>query len=174
MLMQKYISSCSIISKIILTVFLGFFLSSCSSNVIEFELYGKDNKCYQSSSIKDCTKLKLYDTVKLSINQEKQSASYVRNGYKLDETNTVFDTLDNCKIIDKNNFRCENISRVNGKFSDVSLFKDMQVSESFLVSIYIRFKTTIDAGLLASINEFHTMISIGVGILFILVLLGSA
>jgi len=156
----------------LLAIFLCFLLYGCNSTSTEFYLFGWGNSCFTSIPLKGCKKIKFYDNVKMSINYEKQTVSYVQKANKLDESNVVFKTLDNCKIIDLENFSCEGLKRVSGKYVKTDIFKDRFITESFLISLNSYLNSELDKSTFDFINENSTLVNFGVCIFVILLMFG--
>ena len=108
-------------------------LSACTESSATFYLFGEANSCFSRGTSKDCQKFKAYDKVTIMVTAEKQAVSYVQKAYGLDESNTIFKTLEGCKVIDKDNFSCQGLSKASGKFLDTQVFEGKITSESFLL-----------------------------------------
>jgi len=156
----------------LLAISLCFFLYGCNSISTDFYLYGWGNSCFTSIVKNDCKKVKFYDNVKLSINYEKQTVSFVQKAHDLDVSNVVFKTLENCKIVDLENFSCEELARVSGKYVKTPIFKERFITESYLMSLNSFLNSEIDKSTFDFINENNTLVNFGISILAILVFIG--
>lgn len=106
-------------------------IAGCGDRHIDLYLYGAANSCFPMEGYR-CNRLKLYDKVDLMLFVEKQQVSYVQTGVRLDEGNTVFRRLDNCKVIDHKNFSCKGLVRIDERFTDTSVFNNLHVSRASL------------------------------------------
>ncbi len=121
-------------------------LTGCDKETKTYYSYGKDNSCYQDKPIKNCDKFKPYDKLTVGLNKQNNEVIYELSAVGLDDSNTIFNKLSNCNIIDLNNFSCEDFVFINGRntnykalgnkvlvFSSSSLlFKSMLISKSHL------------------------------------------
>ena len=147
-------------------------LISCSSTTADFYVFGWGNSCYKEGFKRSCTKIKAYDSLKLTVSVQKQSVSYVRKAYFLDNSNVVYETLENCKVIDLENFSCENLSRASGQFIDTKIFKDRLITDSIILSIGTYVGQEIDRDIFNFINDNRLSVNIGLAIFMILFFVG--
>jgi hypothetical protein len=106
-------------------------LTGCSNRPITLYLFGPAKSCFYEGRKAQCQSLKVYDQIELKASPEKQEVIYLRKGLGLDESNTVFRKLDNCKVVDRDNFSCEGLTRTNGGFTNSKSFGDLTVSTSY-------------------------------------------
>jgi hypothetical protein len=138
-----------------------FLLSGCSSNTSEFYLFGLGNSCFQGSVNKNCLKLKAYDEVKLAVNIDKQSVSFVKRAYGLNDKNIVFNTLENCSIVDADNFSCEGLVRTSGNYINNDVFKARVITQSYILSLNNYFNAEISFSTIRFVNENLFWINLG-------------
>jgi hypothetical protein len=147
-------------------------LTSCSSATADFYVFGWGNSCYKEGFNKTCTKIKAYDFVKLTVSVEKQSVSYVKKAYFLDNSNIVYETLENCKVIDLDNFSCKDISRASGHFIDTKIFKNRLITDSFILSLATHLNYEIERDTFHFVNDNRELVSIGIAIFMIIFFAG--
>ncbi len=145
----------------LLSLLIFFLLTGCTSNTSEFYLFGLGNSCFQGSVNKHCQKLKAYDEVKLTVNVEKQSVSYVKRAYGLNDKNVVFNTLENCSIVDVNNFSCEGLVRASGRYTKNDVFLARVITQSYLLSLNHHFNSEIPFSTIKFVNENLMWVNLG-------------
>jgi len=121
------------LSRLKLAVLLGLvvLLGGCSDRPLDFYLFGAAQSCFPNKDSATCDKLKVYDKVTLKVLVEAQEVTYVQAGLGLDESNTVFHRLQDCKVIDRDNFACDGIVRTDGHISKTAIFGGRVASESY-------------------------------------------
>ncbi len=117
-------------------------LIGCTERTIDVYLYGANNSCFPAKNNLTCDRLKIYDTVDLKILLERQEVTYVQKGLWLDDSNAVFRKLNDCKVIDRGNFSCDGLVRIDGQFTNTSVFKTLFVSTTYLPSAWSRYLHT--------------------------------
>jgi hypothetical protein len=147
-------------------------LISCSSTTADFYVFGWGNSCYKEGFNKSCTKIKAYDSLKITVSVEKQTVSYVKKAYFLDNSNVVYETLENCKVIDLDNFSCKDISRASGQFIDTKIFKNRLITDSYILSLGTFIGKEIDRDTFHFINENRLLVNIGSAIFIFLFFVG--
>ena len=139
------------VNRVILILTLLLLLTGCEESVNTFYTYGLDNSCYKNNNIEKCLIYKPYDVLKVSVNKQNQEISYQLMGVGLDETNIIFKKINNCVVVDINNFSCENFVSVNGKITNSKSLGNKIVS-----SVYWLFEplSLINRGLNKSVIKF--------------------
>jgi hypothetical protein len=153
-------------------LFLCLLLASCGTTTADFYIFGWGNSCYKEGFNKSCTKIKAYDFLKLTVSVEKQSVSYVKKAYFLDNSNIVYETLETCKVIDLDNFSCKDFSRASGQFIDTKIFKNRLITDSFILSLATYYGMEIDRDTFHFINGNRLLVNIGIGIFMLLFFAG--
>lgn len=117
-------------------------LTGCWDRPFDIYLFGASSSCFPASKTSTtCQTLKIYDKVTIAVNADRQEVTYIRTGIGLDESNVVFKRLENCKVIDSENFSCTGLSSVGGKLADTTVFKDLFITSNYLsyaASRYLR------------------------------------
>lgn len=106
-------------------------LSGCWDRPVTLYLFGPAKSCFDKGQRGECLNLKVYDKVELKVFPDKQEVVYIKKGLGLDDSNTVFRKLENCKVIDRENFSCDGLVRTNGGFTNSQSFGDLKVSTSY-------------------------------------------
>jgi len=134
--------------KIALILLLASLLSGCVDNTAEYYTYGMAKSCYKNGFPKECKKYIANDKLTLTVNADKQEVTYQLVGMRLDDSNIIFNTLTNCKVVDRKNFSCEGLKITDGKVIDSSVFGKKILSESawqFYYSNYLTETLTPDS-----------------------------
>ncbi len=129
-------------------------LPACSLNGFTLYLFGPAKSCYSDKSTTSplkCDTLRVTDKVNVQMLTEKQEVVFVREGLRLNERNTVFRRLENCKIIDKINFECSGLARKNGRITDSTAMGTAVISESYWT---FAFSAYLNAGISRDIVTF--------------------
>ncbi len=119
-----------------LSVFL--ICTGCDDRRIDAYLFGPAEICYRqtlSPSVASCQHLKTYDKVVIKTNAGNHEVVYLLNGIGLDLSNTVFNRLDSCKVVDRDNFACDGLERIDGKFVLTDIFPGKRISNSYPVYV---------------------------------------
>ena len=128
-----------------------FLLVGCEESVNTFYTFGLDNSCYKYNDLNKCTTYKPYDTLKVSVNKQNREVTYQLSAVGLDDSNTIFKKLNDCDVVDVNNFSCESFVSINGKITNSKVLGNKVIS-----NIYWLFEplSLIDRGIDKSIIEF--------------------
>lgn len=141
-------------------------LVGCTDNTAQYYTYGPSKSCYKNGIPKDCKSYIANDKLKISVNQANQEVTYQLIGMRLDDSNIVFKTLSNCKVVDVKNFACNNFSIADGKVVDSKLFGDKIISDSslmFSASDFLRMGLSVDIIHFVSNNSWIIPLGIFVG-----------
>ena len=158
--------------KKLLLLFVLVLLSGCSTESSEFYIFGPANSCFNSAVIKNCETLKAYDQVKISVNVEKQVVVISQKAYGLNDTNIVFKVLENCKVVDRDNFSCDGLVKAFGRYIDTKFFKSKILTESYLLSLSHFIDFPVKRSVILFFNEFPVATNTAIAIFLVLVLLG--
>ncbi len=107
-----------------------------NSNTKDYFTFGLSKSCFGMEKSSNCNLYKANDKLVISVNQSKQEVTYQLKGLRLDETNTIFNTLDDCKVIDAKNFSCAGLVVVDGQFKDTKVIDGKVVSSVSWLSFY--------------------------------------
>ena len=124
----------TLVKSCLLLILIG--LAGCAERPTNVYLFGLAKSCFTKSEGSKCPTLKIYDRVQIKVYGEKQEVIYLREALKLDESNTIYKKLNNCKVIDRDNFACEELARTNGDFTETKAFDDLAISTSYLTYAY--------------------------------------
>jgi len=127
--------------KLFLSLLFVLVLSGCTDNTAEYYTYGMAKSCFKNGFPKDCKKYIANDKLTLTVNPEKQEVTYELVGMRLDDSNIVFKTLSDCKVVNKKNFACEGLKISDGKVIDSSAFGKKILSESTWQFYYSNYLT---------------------------------
>ena len=153
---------------VILVITLGT-LVSCTDNTAQYYTYGPSKSCYKDGIPKDCKTYIANDKLKISVNQANQEVTYQLIGMRLDDSNIIFKTLPNCKVVDVKNFSCENFSISDGKVVNSKLFGDKILSDSslmFSASDFLKMGLSVD--IIHFVTNNSWIIPLGIFVGFIL------
>lgn len=139
------------------------FLSGCEERSANLFLYGPAKPCYAKtlfSSVKTCNKLTVYDRLTLHVNRDRQEVVYLQQGLGLDESNSLFKKLENCTVVDKDNFSCAGLARIEGQFLLTEVFGDRAISSSHLGYAYsYRLNSSIKKNVLEILDDYNSWVA---------------
>ena len=145
-------------------LFIVLILTGCEGRSLDAYLYGPAKSCYRNTvfaSVKDCDDLKVYDTVVIQANGDRQEVVYLMKGLGLDESNSIFRRLDNCKVINRDNFWCDGLVRIDRRFANTEAFGDKVISSSYPAYLTSNFvKSSIRKGTLEFLDSNDSWINI--------------
>lgn len=156
-----------------------FLLTGCENRSIDTYLYGPAQSCYMDTpfaSVENCKYLRVYDKLVIQASTERQEVVYMMKGLGLDESNSVFGKLDNCKVIDRDNFSCDGLIRIDRRFVNTDVFAGKMISNSYsgyLISHFVQ--SNLKKAVLEFLDNNDTwiaMVAIFVSTFLILGLLG--
>jgi hypothetical protein len=156
-------------------MFVALLLSACGDKGETAYLYGPAKSCYRNASIssaRNCNTLSPYDRLLFQVNREGQSVTFLQQGLKLDETNTIFRNLENCSVIDEENFSCDGLKQIDKEFVNTEVFGDKVISISYWGYLYSSYSNGITKETLGILNNYNSWIKWGVAIFGVLILLG--
>lgn len=153
-------------------------LTGCEENKpVELYLYGPTKSCLAKNLIATkCKSVNVYDKVNLSVNNQSQEVTFVREAIGLDASNIVFKKLENCKVVDVNNFSCDGLSRSSSVFLEKQEFGNLLVSRSKLLYFMAeKFDFTIEVVAIEFLDEHEVMANLVMifGAIFILIGINS-
>lgn len=119
-------------------LFLGLILllqlAGCDQSTTTHYTYGKTLKCFeQSQTNKPCRHLRPYDEVTISANSGSQQVTMVIRGIDLSKENTVFKTMTNCKVVNKENFSCNELTLDDGIVSTSTALHGKIIGQSAIL-----------------------------------------
>jgi hypothetical protein len=115
----------------------GASLTACTQEPIDVYLFGPSPSCLKANDRSKCRRLTLYEEVEVSAFKERQEVVYVRTGVaSKTSSSSVFGSLQQCKVVDKDNFSCDGLVRRGGEFVETGMFGDLFASESYWTFAY--------------------------------------
>lgn len=145
-------------------------LVSCTDNTAQYYTYGPSKSCYKHGIPKNCQTYIANDKLTISVNQSTQEVTYQLVGMRLDDSNIIFKTLANCKVVDKNNFSCDDFSITDGKVVNSKMFGDKMLSDSslmFWVSDTLKWGISVDIIQFVTNNSWVIPVGIFVGLILL-------
>lgn len=101
--------------------------------------------------------------------------TYSLKGLRLSNDNSVFGTLENCKVVDSKNFSCDGLTEVDGIFTKQTFFGEKIVSSpTWLYAISNYGEIDITKKQLSIANEYEHLIEAGFVIAIILLMVSSS
>jgi hypothetical protein len=153
-----------------------FLLTGCDEQTNTFYSYGLDNSCYKSDKSEKCSIYKPYDILNITVNKQNNTVTYQLIGIGLDDSNTIFKTLNDCSVLDTNNFSCTDFVSIDGKISNSAILGDRIISSNwFMYQFTSLTKIGINKSKINFINnnEWVTTLATIFAILFIIGTLGG-
>ena len=159
-------------------VLLVISLAGCEERSVTIYSFGPANSCFPTTEPEKCHAVKAYDKVEIKVLGDRQEVTYVQKGLGLDESNTVFRRLENCKIIDRDTFSCDGLIRIDGQFVDTKVFGALMVSRSYWIFAYSHYfgSAVVPREAVQRFDEFDSWITsvIVFGALILLTILAAA
>ena len=109
-------------------------LFGCDQSKTTHYTYGKANACFEQAQIdKPCRRFKPYDEVTINANATSQQVTILIRAIDLSKENTIFKNLTNCKVVDKENFSCDELTLGEGVVSESTLLDGKVIGQSSIL-----------------------------------------
>jgi hypothetical protein len=161
--------------RVLLLLEIPVILGGCSDQTLTTYLYSPNLACYQKVSLKpkidQCDELRVTDKVTLQINPERQAVTYSLKGLRLSKENSIFGSLENCKVVDNKNFSCDGLKEVDGIFTIQTFFGEKIISSpSWLYAVSNYGEIDITKKQIFIANEYERLIDAALFIAFIILI----
>jgi len=118
-------------------------LTGCGERSLDAYLYGPAKSCERKTDLasgKSCHTNTVYDILTIQVSRDRQEVIYLVKGLRPEEGNPIFGRLNNCNVINRDNFSCDGLVRVDKTFVNTKAFSDKVFSisyPSYLLSHYL-------------------------------------
>ena len=158
---------------ILILLLLVIGVAGCEQRRLDIYLFGPAKSCFPMMERSKCDKLIVYDKVEMTLSADRQEVVYVQKGLRLDESNTIFRRLENCKVVDRDTFSCGGLVRTNRQFVDSKVFGDLVVSESYWTFAYSHYlERYVTRGRVQFFHDNDSWLPLAVGVFILLALTG--
>jgi hypothetical protein len=159
--------------------FIVIALPGCTDQNLTVYLYSPDLNCYQHVSLRpkidQCSSFKVTDKLTLQINPERQEVTYSLKGLRLSKENSIFGSLENCKVVDNKNFSCDGLTEVDGIFTKQTFFGEKLISyPAWIYFISNNSNIGINKKQIELANQYEYLIDAGATIVFLIFVTLSA
>jgi hypothetical protein len=154
-------------------------LTGCEERSLDAYLYGPTKSCEGKTDLasgKGCHTNTVYEVLTIQISRDRQEVIYLVKGLRPEEGNFIFGKLNNCKVINRDNFSCDGLVRADKTFVNTEAFSDKVFSisyPSYLLSHYFNVPfTNWGLEILDYIDSGVTFVAVIAVVIFIISVMG--
>lgn len=152
--------------------------TGCDEAGIEAYLYVPAIPCHldDHASSEKCDKLTVGQKITIKVSSDRQEVVYLLTGLKANDGSSKdyrFTKLDGCRVIDKNNFSCDGLERLDGRFTNIEALPAVFVSVSQFLHLTSYLRPSLSKGTLDYFAKYDPWISEASIVLVTLLIVGG-